>query len=140
MNIHPSLLPSLRGPCPAFWALAERRTVSGVTIHLIDNARIDAGPILHQVEVPLDGRSSVAEVNTLLFLTGAGALDKVLEQLNSCRGRPQDLSAGRYRGFPSRAEVQASKGQGVRLCGLRHAVRLIAASLGVGRPIFHRPS
>jgi len=142
VNIHPSLLPSLRGPCPVFWALAERRAVSGVTLHLIENARIDAGAILHQIEMPLDRRSSVAEVNTQLFLAGAGALEGTLERLsmNAYRGRPQDPSAGQYRGFPSRAEMATAHAQGVQLCGLWHVVRLIAATLGIGRATFHRLS
>ena len=128
INIHPSLLPDLRGPCPVFWALAEGRTTSGATVHRIEDARIDAGSILRRAERPIDARKSVAEINTALFLAGAGELGEALEDISSGRavGPP---AAGRYRGFPSGDEVAKARRAGVRLCGLWYAIRLIAAAV-----------
>ena len=128
INIHPSLLPDLRGPCPVFWALAEGRTTSGATVHRIEDARIDAGSILRRAEQPIDARKSVAEINTALFLAGASALGEALEDVSSGRavGPP---AAGRYRGFPSGDEVAQARRAGVRLCGLGYATRLIAAAV-----------
>lgn len=132
LNIHPSLLPALRGPCPVFWALVEGRTSSGATLHRIEDARIDAGAILRQAEQPIDRRQSVAEINTRLFLAGVGALGDVLEDLAA--GRPgTPPGPGQYRGFPSSTEAAAARRAGVRLCHLWFAVRLIAATLGIGR-------
>jgi methionyl-tRNA formyltransferase len=132
INIHPSLLPALRGPCPTMRALAQRRSGSGATIHLIDDEKIDAGPVLAQVEVPFKGSPSSDEVNTMLFLAGAGALRATLEQFaaNPGMGRRQDLAEGQYLGFPTPNEIAAMRRAGVRLFRLRHAVRLIAAALG----------
>ena len=64
INIHPSLLPDFRGPCPVFWALAENRKKSGVTLHLIKNTMIDAGPVLVSIERALD-KSSLRRRNQL---------------------------------------------------------------------------
>ena len=128
INIHPSLLPDLRGPCPVFWALVEGRTVSGATVHRIEDARIDAGSILRQAERPIDARKSVAEINTDLFLAGAGALGKALEDVSS-RRTVSPPAAGRYRGFPTRSEVAEAWRAGVRLCSLWYAIRLIAAAM-----------
>lgn len=135
VNIHPSLLPDLRGPCPVFWALAEGRGTSGATVHVIDDARIDAGPILAQAECAIDARRSVAEINTGLFLNGVAILSAALAGAapQRERGRVQDVSAGSYRGFPRRAEVAAARRAGVRLCSISHAVRLIASAFGIGK-------
>src|SRR4051794_24135639 len=43
-NLHPSLLPSLRGPDPIFWALRNGLTETGVTAHRLTD-RFDAGEI-----------------------------------------------------------------------------------------------
>lgn len=132
LNIHPSLLPALRGPCPVFWALAEGRSQSGATLHRIEDAKIDAGAILRQAERPIDRRQSVAEINTRLFLAGVGALGEALDDLAAGQpGRP--AGSGQYRGFPSAAEAAAARRAGVRLCHLWFAVRLIAATVGIGR-------
>lgn len=128
INIHPSLLPGLRGPCPVFWALAEGRTTSGATVHRIEDARIDAGSILRQAERPIDARRSVAEINTDLFLAGAGALGEALEDVSSGR-MVRAPAAGRYRGFPSGDEVAEARRAGVRLCSLWYAIRLIAGAV-----------
>lgn len=132
VNIHPSLLPALRGPCPVFWALAEGRSSSGATLHRIEDARIDAGALLRQAEQPIDRRQSVAELNTRLFLAGVGALGEALDDLAA--GRPgRTAGPGQYLGFPTVAEATAARRAGVRLCHLWFAIRLIAATLGIGR-------
>ncbi len=133
LNVHPSLLPALRGPCPVFWALALRCPTAGATIHRIEDAAIDAGPILAQVGVPIGTRPSVAELNGQLFLSAVSVLETTVQDLVSGddRGRPQDLSAHPYRGFPTAAEVSAARKQGIRLWGAAHIFRLISAALGL---------
>lgn len=128
INIHPSLLPALRGPCPVFWALAEGHFASGATVHRIEDARIDAGAILRQAQRPIDRSRSVAEINTELFLAGAGALGEALEDLSSGRA-VSTPAAGQYQGFPTRIEVTEARRVGVRLCGLWYAIQLIAAAV-----------
>jgi phosphoribosylglycinamide formyltransferase 1 len=57
LNIHPALLPSfggkgLYGPAVHEAVLAAGDSVTGVTIHVVDE-QFDSGPILAQVEVPV---------------------------------------------------------------------------------------
>jgi methionyl-tRNA formyltransferase len=54
VNIHASLLPFYRGPSPAHWCIARNERATGFTLHRI-TAKIDAGPILYQAVVPIDG-------------------------------------------------------------------------------------
>lgn len=52
VNLHPSLLPFGRGSFPATWAIWEE-TPYGGSAHLMVES-IDAGPILAQLEVPIE--------------------------------------------------------------------------------------
>ena len=52
VNIHPSLLPKYPGAHAHRDALADGATVSGCTVHLIDEG-VDSGMILAQSEVPI---------------------------------------------------------------------------------------
>ncbi|MEE3304228.1 MAG: formyltransferase family protein, partial [Candidatus Thermoplasmatota archaeon] len=51
-NIHPSLLPKYPGAHAHRDALADGATVSGCTVHLVDEG-VDSGMILAQSEVPI---------------------------------------------------------------------------------------
>jgi phosphoribosylglycinamide formyltransferase 1 len=59
LNIHPSLLPNLRGLHTHERALAQGLTEHGCTVHLV-TAELDAGPILAQARVPVLPRDDVA--------------------------------------------------------------------------------
>lgn len=52
LNIHPSLLPDLRGLHTHERALAEGRREHGCTVHQV-SSELDAGPILAQARVPV---------------------------------------------------------------------------------------
>ena len=52
LNIHPSLLPKHRGARAAAQALAAGDTVSGCTVHYVDEV-VDTGEIIAQREVPV---------------------------------------------------------------------------------------
>lgn len=52
LNIHGALLPQYRGCNPMQWAILNRETETGVTLHEV-NAGIDQGSIIAQKKVPL---------------------------------------------------------------------------------------
>lgn len=52
LNIHPSLLPDYPGLDPQGRALADGRTETGCTVHVV-TAQMDAGPIILQRRVPI---------------------------------------------------------------------------------------
>jgi len=118
INVHPSLLPSFRGPCPVFWALAQGRPESGVSLHAITNADIDAGPIFRHERRAMDRRESVAEITSALFVAGAKLVPEVVRQAatGGLQSLPQQGSPGDYYGFPAPGDVARAARQGIRLC------------------------
>lgn len=135
LNVHPSLLPKLRGPCPVLWAQARQERISGATVHVIEDRTIDAGRVIAQVEVPIAGATSVGELTTQFFVAGARALPTALARLAADRtaGQSQRLSEGQYLGYPTALQMKDFRRAGLRLCRLRHAARLVLAALGVTR-------
>lgn len=133
VNIHPALLPAHRGPCPAFWTLAASDPISGVTVHLIVDASIDAGPPVAKRAVAVPSGLCMGELDEKLFSEGAEAL---LEWIAA--GRPKVPAAlhdsrsdgGTYETFPDRRTVANARRHGVKLWRFTHSMRLIAALFG----------
>lgn len=93
LNVHPSLLPRLRGPSPVSTAIVEGETTTGVSIMHMDEG-MDSGPVLAQRETPV-GESETAETLTgRLFEMGAELLVEVLPDWAEGRiqASPQDES------------------------------------------------
>ena len=94
LNIHPSLLPKLRGPSPVSTAIVEGETTTGVTIMLMDEG-LDSGPILAQRRTPVGEGETAEALTARLFEMGAGLLVEVLPGWAEGRiqARPQDESS-----------------------------------------------
>jgi methionyl-tRNA formyltransferase len=99
LNVHPSLLPQYRGPCPLFWMLRHGDRHCGVTIHFMDE-HFDTGDIAAQAEVELPDGVSGEEADTLLSEYGGECLVEVLTALDrgTLTRRPQP-EGGSY--FPA---------------------------------------
>ena len=138
VNLHPSLLPGHRGPCPSFWCLEAGQMSTGATIHRIVDGSVDTGDQLAWAEIAMPRYTSMKELDGTLFAVGAHQLIEMLR--TGCAFCPRDLSktTESYRSFPSAAVVRAARRRGVRLWRLRHAVALVAAGLGLRR--WHEPA
>lgn len=62
LNIHPSLLPAFPGVHAVELALEHGVTVTGVTIHLVDE-KVDHGPIVAQRPVPVEPDDTVESLH-----------------------------------------------------------------------------
>ncbi len=80
INIHPSLLPRYRGPSPIQWVLFNREQETGVTIIKM-SARMDAGDILHQERVAIEGGDDAQSLSDRLSARSAQILARLLEQI-----------------------------------------------------------
>ncbi|MBX4198734.1 hypothetical protein KW800_00415 [Candidatus Parcubacteria bacterium] len=76
LNVHPSLLPKLRGPAPIQYTILQDEK-PGVTIQRI-NEKMDEGPIVAQTEVTLPQGVGYAEAESILGKAGGELLAEVL--------------------------------------------------------------
>ena len=53
LNVHPSVLPSFRGPTPLFWQFREGEHETGVTLNMVEED-VDAGDAVLALERDLD--------------------------------------------------------------------------------------
>jgi methionyl-tRNA formyltransferase len=73
LNIHPSLLPRHRGPAPVTGAILAGDTETGVTVMRLE-AKMDSGPILAQLQVPLPPDARTGPLTEELFQLGSQLL------------------------------------------------------------------
>jgi methionyl-tRNA formyltransferase len=94
INLHASLLPRLRGAAPINWSIVRGDTVSGVTVMRMVE-KMDAGPILLQIEEPIQPDETATELATRLSEIGAAALVEALTLMEAdlIEEREQDESA-----------------------------------------------
>ena len=65
INIHPSLLPAFPGAHAIRDALAAGATVTGATIHVVDEG-VDTGPIIRQTEVAIPAGATEEQLHSLI--------------------------------------------------------------------------
>lgn len=97
VNVHPSLLPSYRGPSPIETAIRNGDTKTGVSIMQL-TAAMDAGPVYSQVTHPLNGTETAPELEHTLGELGAEQLISILPDIiaGTCLPTPQDDAQATY--------------------------------------------
>src|SRR5437763_988326 len=102
LNVHPSLLPTNRGPVPLFWTFREGCEVTGVTIHLMDEG-MDSGDILAQEVIRVPDGISYAELESQCAIRGGTVLAHTVWDLYEGRAIhvKQDETKSSYHSFPS---------------------------------------
>ncbi|HEY7194404.1 MAG TPA: methionyl-tRNA formyltransferase [Gemmatimonadales bacterium] len=90
INVHPSLLPELRGAAPVEWAIIRGYETTGVTIMQLDSG-MDSGPILHQLPHRIEPDVTAGELSAHLAEMGAQALIETLAMLESSDPPPQPV-------------------------------------------------
>jgi methionyl-tRNA formyltransferase len=90
VNVHPSLLPGLRGAAPVEWAIIRGHESTGVTIMQMDTG-MDSGPILHQIPHRIDSDVSAGELSAHLAEMGAQALIETLAMLEQSDPPPKPV-------------------------------------------------
>lgn len=91
LNIHPSLLPELRGPSPIETAILRGDTEFGVSIMKLA-PKMDAGPIYYQKKIAFNKFVQKAEIYEVLGKTGGEWLIKNLEHLPEPILQDEDLA------------------------------------------------
>lgn len=127
--IHPVVARFDDRKCPAFWALAEKRQ-PGVSIHRVQARFGEQETVVDKVLLPVDERTSVAELNSLLYLYGAGLLSNAIAAIERGTDMGSELVGnGHSRHFPSRRAVAMAAKAGVSLWKFAHLRRLFMLAL-----------
>jgi methionyl-tRNA formyltransferase len=97
LNIHASLLPTLRGAAPIEAAIREGHIRTGVSIMRMVQ-RLDAGPVMLQLETDIPDDETGGELTLRLSELGATALIEALAllEMGKAQERAQDESAVTY--------------------------------------------
>ncbi|KAK5663019.1 hypothetical protein OQA88_6434 [Cercophora sp. LCS_1] len=77
LNIHPSLLPDLRGPAPLHHALLNNHSHTGVSLQTLSEKTFDAGTVLSQTPlpgIPIPPNCTLPDLHALLAPAGAAML------------------------------------------------------------------
>jgi methionyl-tRNA formyltransferase len=105
LNVHPSLLPTGRGPEPVFWTLRRGEPATGVTVHRMD-AGFDTGPIVAQAEMPVPVGITAPELEQDLMTVGGSLLVEALPALaaGTLQPRPQPTQGASQAPMPRPAD------------------------------------
>jgi len=97
LNLHPSLLPRFRGASPVAAAVLSGDEVTGVSIMLMDEG-LDTGPVLAQVQIPVEDRDTTASLTAKLSRLAAQLLVEVLPRWlgGELTPEPQEESRASY--------------------------------------------
>jgi methionyl-tRNA formyltransferase len=96
VNVHPSLLPGLRGAAPVEWAIIRGHETTGVTIMLLD-AGMDSGPVLHQIPHRIGPDVTGGELSAHLAEMGAQALVETLAMIEQSEPPPRPVAQNESR-------------------------------------------
>jgi methionyl-tRNA formyltransferase len=100
INFHPSLLPLYRGPSPITAPILNGDKETGVTIIQI-NEKMDAGDILNQEKIVLNGQETNPNLSIKLANLGTEMITKIIPKIESHDIKPkkQDNEAATYTKF-----------------------------------------
>lgn len=88
INVHPSLLPKLRGPAPVAQAILNGQKFTGTTLFLLDE-KIDHGPIIAQAKTIIAPQDTRESLTKRLFLLGGQLLEEKLPDFLAGKIIPQ---------------------------------------------------
>jgi len=117
LNVHSGRLPRYRGMMPTFWALLDGEPAVTVTVHEMAE-RLDAGPVLAEIEVPIGPRDSAFDVSRNAKEVAGREVATLLATVGTDRwpaARPIDIEQGAYHGFPTRADARRLRSAGRRM-------------------------
>lgn len=136
INVHPSLLPELRGPDPLFWTFRRGDERSGVTIHQM-TAQFDAGPILAQIELELAEGTTETQLERRLAELAAVRLVTLLDEIKrgDTRLAGQNEVKATYAPHPTSKDFVVSPEFSVR-----RAYKFVRGVAGRATPVRYRSS
>lgn len=110
LNLHSGLLPDYKGVMSTFRALCHHEATIGTTLHTIENADIDRGPIIVRSQTPAQFDKSYFWNVLNLYPEGSRNVIEAITQLNAgipLTSKPQQ-GRGQYYTFPTATEIDVA--------------------------------
>lgn len=133
LNIHPSLLPTLKGVDPVLQARLQKVAPIGVTVHYMTPV-LDAGELLARRPVAVPRYASIFEATALLYREGAALLVAEIDRLERRQTGVSQGPGGSYQSWPTRTEVSALRALGSKLIRISDFNRLLGMHCGPMQP------
>jgi methionyl-tRNA formyltransferase len=97
INVHASLLPKYRGAAPINWAIANRETVTGISIMQMDPG-MDTGPVWSKRSTEIGADEAAPELSLRLSMIGADLVSETLPAIASgnLKSIPQNNEEATY--------------------------------------------
>jgi methionyl-tRNA formyltransferase len=132
LNVHPSLLPTNRGPVPLFWTFREGHQQTGVTIHFMDQG-MDTGDILTQEPIDVPSGIGYAELELQCATRGGELLARTVWDIYKgvATPVPQDEADSSYHPFPSAEDFVVD----VTKWSARHVYDFVCGVASWGGPV-----
>ena len=107
INLHSGRLPAYRGVMATFRAMLNNDAELGCTLHWIDSAAIDAGPIICQNLIPRRSKTCYLENVIRLYDAGCASLVETIEALvhDQVPESAGVLEPGPYFSFPNERDI-----------------------------------
>ena len=109
LNIHPSMLPSYRGPTPIFWQLRNDESRTGVSIHIVSE-KLDAGDIIQRQEHAIQNGMSGSDIDIMFGELGARLIIKCINLYarDLVNPKPQNPAFASYYKLPGANDFRIS--------------------------------
>ena len=130
LNLHSSLLPAYAGVCTYIHVLARGERRTGITLHEMV-ARIDAGRIVAQNALPIEGPTTVCALFRRLCQMASPMIRTSLQEIlatGRIGGADQDPAQRSYCGEPTRQDIAALRRHGHGLLTRRDAWLMFAGA------------
>ncbi|GAA0859423.1 formyl transferase [Aliiglaciecola litoralis] len=127
LNLHSGKLPEYRGVMATFWAMAEGQQNMATTLHHIDSAQIDAGPVLSIAEQPIDYQRSYLSNVLSLYPAGVMQLIDAIDCIDTGsvpKTHSIDINQGKYYRFPDEEALHQFHQNGLSLVDYEEVVQI----------------
>ncbi len=109
VNLHSGILPDYRGILATFWAMLNKETCAGITLHFIDDSSIDTGDIIAATQNKIDYKQSLIVNIFKLYPLGAEMIADLINQINldvEIRTIKQSKTLGKYFSYPTDKDIE----------------------------------
>lgn len=128
LNLHSGRLPGYRGILASMQALLAGETQLCCTLHRIEDAGIDTGPIIGTAAIDPDPARSLVWNLMRLYEPGIALIVDAVRRLaagEALPGTPQDPGAGAYFGLPDAEQLARFRALGLQLTDLGDTLELM---------------